>query len=90
VNVLLGSPVLDRFGDGPVDWDGVPVGQVTSGGFGHSRGASCGIAGVSRVGGFAAADLAAGSFEIDVAGTRVPAQVSLKPFFDPGRERILR
>ena len=29
------------------------------------------------------------SFEIDVAGTRVPAQVSLKPFFDPERSRIL-
>ena len=27
--------------------------------------------------------------QIDVAGTRVPAQVSLKPFFDPGRSRIL-
>jgi glycine cleavage system aminomethyltransferase T len=88
--VLLGSPELDLYGDEPVYWDGEPVGHVTSGGFGHSLGASCGIAGVSRDDGFAAADLAAGSFEIDVAGTRVPAQVSLKPFFDPGRERILR
>jgi hypothetical protein len=36
-----------------------------------------------------AAALTAGTFEIDIAGTRVPTQVSLKPFFDPERSRIL-
>jgi 4-methylaminobutanoate oxidase (formaldehyde-forming) len=62
---------------------------VRSGAFGHSLGAACGIADVARDEGITAADLAAGTFEIDVAGTRVPAQVSLKPFFDPERTRIL-
>jgi glycine cleavage system aminomethyltransferase T len=89
VNVLLASPDHDLFGDEPVYWDGKPVGHVRSGGFGHSLGAACGIAGIGRDEGITAADLAAGSFEIDVAGTRVPAQVSLKPFFDPTRSRIL-
>ena len=89
VNVLLTSPDHDLYGDEPVYWDGKPVGHVRSGGFGHSLGAACGIAGISRDEGITAADLAAGSFEIDVAGTRVPAQVSLKPFFDPERSRIL-
>ena len=89
VNVLLGSPDHDLYGDEPVYWDGKPVGHVRSGGFGHSLGAACGIAGIGRDEGITAADLAAGSFEIDVAGTRVPAQVSLKPFFDPERSRIL-
>ena len=42
------------------------------------------------VDGVTAADLAAGSFEVDVAGTRVPARVSLRPFLDPERARILR
>ena len=90
VNVLLASPDHDLVGDEPVYWDGEPVGLVRSGGFGHTLGAACGIAGISRDTGFTAADLAAGSFEVDVAGTRVPARVSLRPFLDPERARILR
>jgi glycine cleavage system aminomethyltransferase T/glycine/D-amino acid oxidase-like deaminating enzyme len=89
VNVLLASPDVDLFGDEPVYWDGVPVGHVRSGGFGHSLGAACGIAGIERDDAITATALAAGSFEIDVAGTRVPARVSLKPFFDPERARVL-
>jgi 4-methylaminobutanoate oxidase (formaldehyde-forming) len=89
VNVLLDSPDHDLIGDEPVYWDGDPVGHVRSGAFGHSLGAACGIADVSRDTGVTAGDLAAGSFEIDVAGTRVPARVSLRPFFDPQRARIL-
>jgi 4-methylaminobutanoate oxidase (formaldehyde-forming) len=89
VNVLLDSPDHDLIGDEPVYWDGDPVGHVRSGAFGHSLGAACGIADVSRDTGVTAGDLAAGSFEIDVAGTRVPARVSLRPFFDPERARIL-
>ena len=89
VNLLLGSPDHDLYGDEPVYWDGKPVGHVRSAGFGHSLGAPCGIAGLERDDAITAAALAAGSFEIDVAGTRVPAQVSLKPFFDPERSRVL-
>jgi glycine cleavage system aminomethyltransferase T/glycine/D-amino acid oxidase-like deaminating enzyme len=89
VNVLLESPDFDLVGDEPIYWDGQPVGVVRSGAFGHSLGAAVGIADVTRDEGFTAADLAAGSFEIDVALTRVPAKVSLKPFFDPERSRIL-
>ena len=89
VNVLLESPDHDLHGIEPLFWDGEPVGIVRSGAFGHSLGAACGIAEVSRDTGFTAADLAAGAFEIDIAGTRVPARVSLKPFFDPDRSRVL-
>ena len=89
INVLLSSPDFDLHGDEPVYWDGQPVGHVRSGAFGHSLGAACGIAGISRDEGITAADAGAGSFEIDVAGTRVPAQVSLRPFFDPERSRVL-
>jgi glycine cleavage system aminomethyltransferase T len=89
VNVLLGSPDLDLIGDEPLYWDDQPVGIVRAGGFGHSLGASCGIADVKREEPVTASALAAGTFEIDIAGTRVPTQVSLKPFFDPERARIL-
>ena len=87
---MLTSPDYDLFGDEPVYWDNRPVGHVRSAGFGHSLGAACRIAGITRDAGFTGADLAAGSFEIDIAGTRVPAQMSLKPFFDPERTRVLR
>jgi 4-methylaminobutanoate oxidase (formaldehyde-forming) len=89
VNVLLDSPDLDLIGDEPLYWDGRPVGIVRAGGFGHSLGAACGIAEVKGDEPVTAATLSAGSFEIDIAGTKVPARVSLKPFFDPDRSRIL-
>ncbi len=89
VNVLLDSPDYDLIGTEPVYWDGEPVGIVRSGGFGHSLGAACGIADVTREHGFTGADLAAATIEIDVAGTRVPARASLRPLFDPDRSRVL-
>jgi 4-methylaminobutanoate oxidase (formaldehyde-forming) len=89
VNVLLSSPDHDLFGDEPVYWDGKPVGHVRSGGFGHSLGAACGIAHIRGDEPLTGGRLAAGTFEVDIAGVRVPAQVSLKPFFDPERSRIL-
>jgi 4-methylaminobutanoate oxidase (formaldehyde-forming) len=90
VNVLLSSPDHDLFGDEPIYWDGEPVGHVRSGGFGHSLGAACGIAEVRGDEPITGARLAAGAFEIDVAGVRVPTQVSLRPFFDPARSRVLK
>jgi glycine cleavage system aminomethyltransferase T/glycine/D-amino acid oxidase-like deaminating enzyme len=89
VNVLLDSPDHDLIGDEPIYWDDRPVGIVRAGGFGHSLGAACGIAEVRRDEPVTASALSAGSFEIDIAGTRVPTQVSLKPFFDPERARVL-
>jgi 4-methylaminobutanoate oxidase (formaldehyde-forming) len=89
VNVLLESPEHDLVGAEPIYWDGKAVGEVRVGAFGYSLGASCGIADVEREVGITAADLKEGTFEIDIAGTRVPAQVSLKPFFDPERSRPL-
>ena len=89
VNVLLTSPDHDLVGDEPVYADGVPVGHVRSGGFGHSLGAAIGIASIRSQEPLTGAWLAAGAFEVDVAGERVPARVSLRPFFDPGRSRVL-
>lgn len=89
VNLLLDSADHDLFGDEPVYWDGEPVGHLRSAGFGHSLGAPVGIAAIARDEAITAGHLAAGSFEVDIAGTRVPARVSLKPFFDPGRSRVL-
>ena len=32
--------------------------------------------------------ISGGTWEVNIAGTRYPAEVSLKPFYDPGMERI--
>ena len=83
-------PTTTSYGDEPVYWDGEPVGHVRSGGLRPlARRRRAGSPGIARDDAITAAALAAGSFEIDVAGTRVPAQVSLKPFFDPERSRVL-
>jgi 4-methylaminobutanoate oxidase (formaldehyde-forming) len=89
INVLLESPEHDLVGAEPIYWDGKAAGVVRVGAFGYTLGAPCGIADVEREDGIPASDIKAGSFEIDIAGTRVPAKASLRPFFDPDRSRPL-
>lgn len=62
--------------------DGEIVGQVTSGAYGHTLGAACGLA---YVRGDAPADT---DYEVECAGTRVPATISDTPFYDPGNARL--
>jgi len=38
--------------------------------------------------GQSAEEVLASRYEIDVAGTRVPAEASLKPLYDPGGARV--
>jgi 4-methylaminobutanoate oxidase (formaldehyde-forming) len=62
--------------------DGRIVGRMTSGAYGHTVGAACGL-------GIVVAD-AVGSdgIEVDCAGQRVPATLSLRPFHDPTGARL--
>ncbi|MFO0632359.1 MAG: FAD-dependent oxidoreductase [Nannocystaceae bacterium] len=69
--------------------DGVEVGYVRAASYGFSLGGAVGLAMVEGRG--AAIDQAwidAGRWEVDVAGTKVPAVASLRPMFDPGNLRI--
>ena len=70
--------------------DGKPVGDLTSAAYGHTVGASVGLGYVKRTDGAAidAAWLEAGRFEVDLAGTRLEAKVSLKAPYDPSGARI--
>jgi 4-methylaminobutanoate oxidase (formaldehyde-forming) len=62
--------------------DDAIVGRVTSGAYGHTIGAACGL-------GYLRGDVPAGSgFVADCAGARVPATVSDTPFYDPGNARL--
>jgi heterotetrameric sarcosine oxidase gamma subunit len=62
--------------------DGEIVGEITSGAYGHTIGAACGLA---YVHGDAPAE---SGYEIDCAGTRIPATVSATPFYDPTNARL--
>jgi 4-methylaminobutanoate oxidase (formaldehyde-forming) len=70
--------------------DGVAVGYVRAASYGHTLGGAVGLAlvepkGVDVVD---AAYLGSGRWELEIAGRRYPATVSLKPPYDPTAERI--
>ena len=66
----------------PVIRDGKIVGYLSSGNYGHHLGAAVGLGYVPCVD-ETAADVLGSTYEIDVAGTRVSAEVSLKSMYDP-------
>ena len=87
---LLKDPEPLMHGNETICLDGKDVGYIQVGAYGHSLGGAVGI-------GFAELDapltietVAEGEWEIDVAGTRVAAEASLKPLLDPSMERIKR
>ena len=71
----------------PILRDGRIVGHLTSGNYGHTLGAAIGLGYVPCPGETTEA-LLASSYAIDVAGRRVPAEVSLTPLYDPRSERV--
>lgn len=69
--------------------NGVPVGYIMAGGYGHTLGASVGVGPVENEGGTVSAEyIKSGSYEIDIAGVRYPAKVSLRPMYDPQLTRV--
>ncbi|WP_295508210.1 GcvT family protein [uncultured Sulfitobacter sp.] len=71
----------------PILRDGRIVGHLSSGAYGHHLGAAIGM-GYVPCKGEAAADVLESAYEIDIAGARVKAEVSLKPMYDPSAERV--
>ncbi|WP_433989987.1 4-methylaminobutanoate oxidase (formaldehyde-forming) (plasmid) [Pseudoseohaeicola sp. NH-UV-7] len=86
VQFRLTDPEPLLYHNEPVIRDGEIVGYLSSGAYGHHLGAAIGM-GYVPCKGESAADVLASSYEIDVAGTRVKAEVSLKPMYDPSAER---
>ena len=70
----------------PVIRDGKIVGYLSSGNYGHHLGAAVGL-GYVPCSGETALDLLASTYEIDVAGTRVAAEASLRSIYDPSGAR---
>ena len=72
----------------PVYRDGEIVGYLTSGNYGHHLGRAIGLGYVSHPDGVDADFVKSGSYEIEIACERVPAQASLRPLYDPKGERV--
>jgi 4-methylaminobutanoate oxidase (formaldehyde-forming) len=68
---------------------GVPVGYVRAASYGWTLGAAVGLAFVSGGGVPVTPDwLRTGTWEVDIAGVRHAAEVSLRPMYDPASERV--
>ncbi|WP_432448684.1 GcvT family protein [Aliiroseovarius marinus] len=87
VQFKLTDPEPLLYHNEPVIRDGEIVGYLSSGSYGHHLGAAMGL-GYVPCKGESAADVLSSSYEIDVAGTRVKAEASLKPMYDPKSERV--
>ena len=68
--------------------DGKAVGRITSGAFGHYLGGSVGLGYVPCEPGATVKQMLDAYYEIDVAGVRIQADASLKPFYDPSGEKV--
>jgi len=67
--------------------DGQIVSTITSGNYGHHLGGAIGL-GYVPCAGERGDDLLAATYEIEVAGARVPAEASLTPMYDPQAARM--
>lgn len=78
--ILLGRETIFR--------DGLRVGWLASGGYGHTVERAIGYGYVRHPEGVSPAFLASGRYELEVASERVPAQIHLSPLHDPTHTRI--
>jgi 4-methylaminobutanoate oxidase (formaldehyde-forming) len=69
--------------------DGHPVGYVRAGSYGWTLSSAVGLAMVDGGGEPVTPDwLGRATWEVDIAGTRYPAEVSLRPMYDPTSARV--
>ena len=79
------DPIPLLYHNEPIWRDDDLVGHVTSGAYGHTLGGAIGLGYVDTA---TAPDPAQGGFSIEVAGERIPAEVSSIPMYDPRNKRI--
>ena len=78
--VLVGRETILR--------NGVPVGYLTSGGYGYTLGKSIGYGYVRNADAIDDAWLAAGEYQLVVASEAIPARIGMRAFYDPTNERV--
>ncbi|MFK7945698.1 MAG: FAD-dependent oxidoreductase [Paracoccaceae bacterium] len=87
VQFKLTDPEPLLYHNEPILRDGEMVGYLSSGNYGHYLGAAIGMGYVPSKG-EKPAEVVASSYEIEVAGVRVPAEASTRPMYDPKSERV--
>jgi 4-methylaminobutanoate oxidase (formaldehyde-forming) len=88
VQFLLGAPEPLLYGSEPIFRDGEWVGDLASGGYGHTLGGAVGLGFVNNEAGVTDEYVTGGTYEIEVAGVRYPAHASLRPLYDPDGSRV--
>ena len=77
---LIGRETLYR--------NGQRVGWLSSAGFGHTVGCPIGLGYVRDPKGVDRTFLESGTYELEVAGTKVPCRIHLEPLYDPKNQRV--
>ena len=88
VQITLSDPEPLLYHAEPVLRDGVVVGYVRAASYGWTLGAAVGLAFVSSDAPVTKDWLDAGEWEVDIAGERYDATVSLRPMYDPTSARV--
>ena len=68
--------------------NGVAVGYVRAGSYGHTLGGAVGLAMIEPREPVDTAYIAAGNWEVEIAGKLYPASLSLRPMYDPENKKI--
>ena len=88
VQVLVKDPQPQLFHAEVLYRNGKSVGYIRAASYGFTLGGAVGLAMVDPGEPVTPAYLEQGSWEVDIAGKRWPASVSLKPLYDPDNKRI--
>ena len=88
VQVLVKDPEPMMFHGEIVLRDGIPVGEVRAASYGHTLGGAVGLAFIHGDPVVDAGFISQGDWTVDIAGRRYPAELSLKPMYDPAMERV--
>ncbi len=88
VQFLLRDPEAMLYHEEPIWRDGERVGSTTSGMYGHTLGGCVGLGYVQAADLMNRAYIDEGTWEIEVAGERIPADASLSPLYDPRSSRV--
>ena len=86
--VFVHDPEPQLFHAEVVHRDGVAVGYVRAASYGHTLGGAVGLAMIEGGGLMTHDGFDASRWEVDIAGRRYPASVSLRPLYDPTNARI--
>jgi glycine cleavage system aminomethyltransferase T/glycine/D-amino acid oxidase-like deaminating enzyme len=89
VHLALGDPGKMLYHNEPIWRNGELVGRTTSAMFGHTLGQPLAMGYIENHGAVVDADFVlSGRYEIEVACERIPAEVTLRPFYDPSGHRV--